>query len=182
MYLYCDCHLFNIMSIKSVKRLELFSVKRYIKFSLLLLLLLLLLSGSPQYLIQLLQKVQNTAARITHRAPRSEHTSPLLRSLHWLPVQKRIKHKVCSICYTTLTGASPKYMSELVNVYTPMPALIIRQPYSHNPLCENQDLWAAFLCLSRTNYMEWTIIWPKTQRFTVHFQSALKTHLFYHLT
>ena len=75
--------------------------------------------SSPQYLIQLFQKVQNTAARITLRAPRSEHTSPLLRSLHWLPVQKRIKHKVCSICYTTLTGASPKYMSELINVYTP---------------------------------------------------------------
>ena len=27
MYLYCDCHLFNIMSIKIVKRLELFQVK-----------------------------------------------------------------------------------------------------------------------------------------------------------
>ena len=78
-----------------------------------------LLSGSPQYLIQLFQKVQNTAARITLRAPRVEHTSPLLRSLHWLPVQKRIKQEVCSICYTTLTGASPKYMSERVNVYTP---------------------------------------------------------------
>ena len=78
-----------------------------------------LLSGSPQYLIQLFQKVQNTAARITLRAPRAEHTSPLFRSLHWLPVQKRIKHKVCSICYTTLTGASPKYMSDFANVYTP---------------------------------------------------------------
>ena len=63
-----------------------------------------LLSIAPQYLIQLFQKVQYTAARITLRAPRAEHTSPLLRSLHWLPVQKRIKHKVCSIYYTTLTG------------------------------------------------------------------------------
>ena len=43
-----------------------------------------LLSGSPQYLIQLFQKVQNTAAQITLRAPRVEHTSPLLRSIHWL--------------------------------------------------------------------------------------------------
>ena len=82
-----------------------------------------LLSGSPRYLIQLFQKVQNTAARITLRAPRVEHTSPLLHYLHWLPVQKRIKHKICSICYTTLTGASLKYMSELVNVYTPSSCL-----------------------------------------------------------
>ena len=83
-----------------------------------------LLSGSLQYLIQLFQKVQNTAAQITLRAPRSEHTSPLLRSIHWLPLQKRIKHKVCSICHTTLTGASPKYMSELVNVYIPSRCLL----------------------------------------------------------
>ena len=41
-----------------------------------------LLSGSPQYLIQLFQKVQNTAAWITLRAPKAEHTSPLLCSLH----------------------------------------------------------------------------------------------------
>ena len=45
-----------------------------------------LLSGSPQYLIQIFQKVQNTAARITLWAPRAEHTSPLLCSLHWQPV------------------------------------------------------------------------------------------------
>ena len=61
-----------------------------------------LLSGSPQYLVQLFQKVQNTAAQITLRAPRVEHTSPLLCSLHWLPIRKRIKHKVCSITRTAL--------------------------------------------------------------------------------
>ena len=40
-----------------------------------------LLSGSPQYLIQLFQNVQNTVAQITLRATRIEHTSPLLRRL-----------------------------------------------------------------------------------------------------
>ena len=78
-----------------------------------------LLSGSPQSLTQLFQKVQNTAARITLKAPRVEYTSPLICSLHWLPVQQRIKRTVCHICYASLTGTSPKYMSELVNVYTP---------------------------------------------------------------
>ena len=78
-----------------------------------------LLSGSPQYIIQLFQKVQNTAARITLRAPRVEHISHLLRSLHWLPVQQRNKHKVCSICYASLTGTSPEYMSKVVSVYIP---------------------------------------------------------------
>ena len=76
-----------------------------------------LLSDSAQYLIQLFQKVQNTAAWITLKAPRVEHTSSLLCSLHWLPVQKRIMHKICSICYFLHWLA--KYLSELVNVYTP---------------------------------------------------------------
>ena len=51
-----------------------------------------LLSGSPQYLVRVLQKVQNTAARIILKVPRVEHTSPLLCSLHWLSIKKRIKH------------------------------------------------------------------------------------------
>ena len=73
------------------------------------------MSGSPQYLIQLFKNVRNTAARITLKARRVEHTSPFLCSLHWLPIKKRIKYKVCSICYATLTGIGPKDMSEFVN-------------------------------------------------------------------
>ena len=82
-----------------------------------------LLSVSLQYLIQVLQKVQNTAAWITLRVPRIEHTSPLLCSLHWLSIKKRIKYKVCSLCYATLIGTGPKYMSKFVNVYIPFRCL-----------------------------------------------------------
>ena len=59
-----------------------------------------------------------------------------------------------------------------------MPALIVRQSHSYNSLCKNQDLWAAFLCLSRTSYMEWPTIWSKTQRFTVHFQKCFENSSF----
>ena len=69
-----------------------------------------------------------------------EHTSPLRHSLHWLPVQQRIKHKVCSICYASLTGTGPKCMSEFVNVYTFHPdACAHRQtaaiPYVKTKIC-----------------------------------------------
>ena len=66
-----------------------------------------------------LQRVQNTAARITLRMPRTEHTTPLLRMLHWLPIPIRIAYKIDSLCHTVLTTAYPKYLSELLNVYTP---------------------------------------------------------------
>ena len=78
-----------------------------------------ILSGSPKCLIQKLQRVQNTAAPITLRMPRTEHTTPLLRMLHWLPIPSRIAYKIDSLCHTALTTAYPKYLSELLNVYTP---------------------------------------------------------------
>ena len=63
-----------------------------------------------------LQRAQNTAARITLRMPRAEHTTPLLRMLHWLPIPSRIAYKIDFLCHTALTTA---YLSELLNVYTP---------------------------------------------------------------
>ena len=49
-----------------------------------------ILSESPKCLIQKLQRVQNTAARITLKMLRNEHITPLLRMLHWLPIPNRI--------------------------------------------------------------------------------------------
>ena len=48
--------------------------------------------GLPHYLINRLQGVQNAAARSIFRTPRSKHISPLLQSLHWLPVNRRTLH------------------------------------------------------------------------------------------
>ena len=62
---------------------------------------------------------QNRAAQTTLRMPRTEHTTPLLRMLHWLPISSRIAYKIDSLCHTALTTAYPKYLSELLNVYTP---------------------------------------------------------------
>ena len=44
---------------------------------------------------------------------------PLLRMLHWLPIPNRIAYKIDSLCHTDLTTAYPKYLSELLYVYTP---------------------------------------------------------------
>ena len=44
-------------------------------------------------LIHRLQVVQNAAARLILNASRYDHATPLINSLHWLPVEKRIKYK-----------------------------------------------------------------------------------------
>ena len=61
-----------------------------------------LLSGCPRSLILRLQKVQNNAARLILRIPKREHISPHLASLHWLPIDSRIKYKLACICYNSV--------------------------------------------------------------------------------
>jgi hypothetical protein len=50
-----------------------------------------LIYGCLQYLLNRIQKLQNDAARLVLRIRKSEHISPHLQSLHWLPVDSRIK-------------------------------------------------------------------------------------------
>jgi hypothetical protein len=78
-----------------------------------------LLYGVPQTLINKLQIVQNTAARIISRTSRYDHITPVLKELHWLPVQYRIQFKILTHTYKALNGKSPEYMEEMLCVYKP---------------------------------------------------------------
>ena len=77
-----------------------------------------LLSGCPRSLILRLQKVQNNAARLILGISKREHISPHLASLHWLPIDSRIKYKLACICYNCMSTNSPPYLSDLLTVYT----------------------------------------------------------------
>ena len=56
-----------------------------------------LLSGCPKHLLEKLQKVQNSAARLVLKAHKRDHVSPLLRTLHLLPIQARIEYKLSAL-------------------------------------------------------------------------------------
>ena len=56
-----------------------------------------LLAGVPDCLLHKLQKIQNASARLTLRSARGEHSKPLLKRLHWLPISDRIKYKLSSM-------------------------------------------------------------------------------------
>jgi len=78
-----------------------------------------LLSGVPDSTIKPLQTLQNSAARLIYKARRAQHCTPLLFSLHWLPVAQRIKYKVCCLCFKVVTNSAPLYLSQLLQVYSP---------------------------------------------------------------
>jgi len=49
------------------------------------------LHGAPSSTIQKLHRVQNIVARIVLQALRRSDVNSLLHTLHWLPVEQRIK-------------------------------------------------------------------------------------------
>ena len=78
-----------------------------------------LLYGLPKSVIDKLQYVQNCAARLVTRTRSSEHITPGLRRLHWLPVKQRITYKILLFTYKALNGMAPRYIAYLLQPYTP---------------------------------------------------------------
>jgi hypothetical protein len=55
----------------------------------------------PKSAMMPLQRVQNAAARLILDLRMNDHVAPVLRLLHWLPVDHRVDFKLC-----TMTGSA----------------------------------------------------------------------------
>ena len=64
-----------------------------------------------------------TAARVLTRTKKREHITPVLASLHWLPVKSRIELKILLLTFKALNNMAPLYLKELVVPYQPTRAL-----------------------------------------------------------
>ncbi|KAK3572271.1 hypothetical protein QTP86_029688 [Hemibagrus guttatus] len=53
-----------------------------------------------------------------HDLPKFSHTTPLLRSLHWLPVAARIRFKTLMLAYKAKNGPAPSYLKALITPRT----------------------------------------------------------------
>ena len=78
-----------------------------------------LLMGTPNSVIQPLQKFQIFAARLVLLASHHHHSTYLLEKLHWLPISEHIKYKVACMCFSAINGYGLAYLSEPLHVYTP---------------------------------------------------------------
>ena len=73
----------------------------------------------PKCQITRLQQIQNSLARAVVKAPKFSHTTPVLRSLHWLKITERIEYKLLSLTYKVLTTTQPSYLYNLIAVQPP---------------------------------------------------------------
>jgi hypothetical protein len=82
-----------------------------------------LLSGIPKTQLDRLQHIQNMAARIVTRTKKYDHITPVLASLHWLPISSRIDFKILLLTFKCIHGTAPAYLSKLIQPYKPSRSL-----------------------------------------------------------
>ena len=66
------------------------------------------LAGLPATHIAHLQRIQNNAARLVLQKSK-RHVTPLLKQLHWLPIQTRIDYKLATLAFRHFDGSLPQY-------------------------------------------------------------------------
>ena len=82
-----------------------------------------LLYGTTQSVTSKLQRVQNTAARIISRTRKYDSITPVLISLHWLPIEYRCQYKLLLYTFKAIHDKAPKYLQDLVELYSPVRTL-----------------------------------------------------------
>ena len=60
--------------------------------------------------INKLQSIQNLASKIVTNSRKSEHVTPLLRQLNWLPVKQLLYYREHVLTYKCFNGLAPKYL------------------------------------------------------------------------
>ena len=76
--------------------------------------LLLLLLSSTHDVTSHLQRIQNYAARVILRVPKSSSITIHLKSLHWLPVKVRSTYKMACLCHHCHSSTAPSYVTDML--------------------------------------------------------------------
>ncbi|XP_064619440.1 uncharacterized protein LOC135482892 [Lineus longissimus] len=77
-----------------------------------------LLQGLPKKSLAPMQREQNSAARFITGTKRSEHITPVLKDLHWLPVNRRIDLKIICLTHKALNTGAPEYLASLLKPHS----------------------------------------------------------------
>jgi len=81
------------------------------------------LSGITNDQLNRLQRIQNCAARVIFKKKKYDHITPILKELHWLPLEYRIQFKLAVLAYRHFDGTLPPYLSRVLSTYQPSRSL-----------------------------------------------------------
>ena len=138
-----------------------------------------LLYGIPKKKTSRLQRVQNAAAKLVTRRKKFDHVTPILKSLHWLPIAHRIDYKILLLTFKSLIGEAPSYLQDMLKI----------SDQSHTLRSNGQNL---LLCprsksvryMDRSFQVAGPTLWNELpehiqlSKCITQFKSKLKTHLY----
>jgi hypothetical protein len=132
----------------------------------------------PDVTLNRLQLVQNSLARAVLSLKRSDHITPALIKLHWLPVKQRINFKIAFITYKLLQNNQPSYLSDLVKFYKPSRTLRSADSLQlHVPLVKTELGRRSFSFAAPTIWNQLPLSLRTATSLSI-FHSQLKTYLF----
>ena len=80
----------------------------------------LLLHGLNKTQLKRLERLQNTAARLVTLSRKFTHITPILKQLHWLPIEQRIIFEISMFVFKTIRGVLPTYLCSFIKPYEPL--------------------------------------------------------------
>ena len=74
------------------------------------------LYGCQKRCIQLMQRVQNIAAKVILKKSKYHSNTDLFKKLHWLPISSRIEFRILCHVWKCLNNQAPKYLIFMLKV------------------------------------------------------------------
>ena len=139
-----------------------------------------LIFGLPNHLIDKLQHLLNAADRLIKVANKYDSITPILKELHWLPIEQRIIFKINLSTFKCLNNLAPPYLKELLSLYRHNRAL----PSSSDKLRLVTVPYNLKTCGYRSYSVQAPILWNSlpfhiTSADSINsFKSKLETYLF----
>ena len=137
-----------------------------------------LLYGINGYLVSQLQRCQNNAARIVSLRRKYDHITPVLKDLHWLPVEHRINYKILLLAYKAQQCMAPSYLSSLLSPYKPGRSLWSEGKHLLTTLHRLEGFGKHCFAHDAPTLWNTLPISIKCAQSIDTFKSSLKTHLF----
>ena len=136
-----------------------------------------ILYGTSQANIHKLQRIQNSLAKLVLKNPDTS-SSAALKTLHWLPIMRRIDFKICTLTYKLIHTHTPSYLASLIHARAHTRALRSSdQDLLHQPFASTAIGSKAFQVAAPTVWNSIPVNIRHAQSLN-SFRRLLKTHLF----